>query len=51
MSFNVEIATKQELVDQCKKYKFVLMKLHNELETKDEEIRKLYQLINKLQKK
>lgn len=51
MSFNVEIATKQELVTQCKKYKFVLMKLHNELKQKDAEIQHLYQLINKLQKK
>jgi len=46
----VESMTKLEMVEKIKSYRFVLFKLHKEMEAKDEEIKRLTYLLDKAQK-
>jgi len=43
--------SKFELEEKMKKYKYVLFKLHKELEQKDEEIARLNQIIDRQQQR
>jgi len=43
--------TKFELEEKMKKYKYVLFKLHKEMEQKDEEIARLNQIIDTQQRR
>jgi len=46
----VESMTKLEMVEKIKSYRFVLFKLHKEMEAKDELINRLNKLLDKAQK-
>lgn len=47
----VEEMTKLEMIAKIKAYKFVLVKLHKEIEQKDEEIRVLNKIITRHEQK
>lgn len=47
----LEQMTKLELEAKCKAQRFVLFKLHREMEEKDQEIARLNDLLNKFQRK